>query len=215
MNKLERQQARLNGILANPNLKPTAVVLEGRDTAGKSSTIRELTHYMPTDSYSVVLSTKPTSKIMKGWLKFWETKLPKRPMITFFDRSWYSRSMVQPINSWCSDEEYCDFMLNVNNWEANQDVEYIKFWLSISEDEQNDRINERKTSPLKSWKLSPNDIKALSYYDEMTILKERVMTTTNDWYPINYNDKKEGRLALITKLCDTLEERIVDNKSGK
>ena len=106
-------------------------------------------------------------------------------------------------------------MLNVNNWEANQDVEYIKFWLSISEDEQNDRINERKTSPLKSWKLSPNDIKALSYYDEMTILKERVMTTTNDWYPINYNDKKEGRLALITKLCDTLEERIVDNKSGK
>ena len=215
MNKLERQQARLNSILNDPDLPPTAVVLEGRDTAGKSSTIRELTHYMPTDSYSVVLSTKPTAKIMKNWLNYWETKMPKRPMITFYDRSWYSRAMVQPINGWCSDDQYNDFMLNVDKWEGEQKVEYIKFWLSISEDEQNDRINERKTSPLKSWKLSPNDIKALSYYDEMTILKERVMTTTDNWYPINYNDKKEGRLALITKLCDTLEQRIVDKKRGR
>lgn len=212
MNKLEKQQARLNGILANPNLKSTAVVLEGRDTAGKSSTIRELTHYMPTDSYSVVLSTRPTPKIMKNWLNYWETKLPTRPMITFFDRSWYSRAMVQPINEWCTEEQYNDFMMDVNTWEANQDVDYIKFWLSISEDEQNDRINDRKTSPLKSWKLSPNDIKALSYYDEMTLLKESVMTTTNNWHTVNYNSKPEGRLALITKLCDTLEERIVDNK---
>jgi len=212
VNKLEKQQARLNGILANPNLKSTAVVLEGRDTAGKSSTIRELTHYMPTDSYSVVLSTRPTPKIMKNWLNYWETKLPTRPMITFFDRSWYSRAMVQPINEWCTEEQYNDFMMDVNTWEANQDVDYIKFWLSISEDEQNDRINDRKTSPLKSWKLSPNDIKALSYYDEMTLLKESVMTTTNNWHTVNYNSKPEGRLALITKLCDTLEERIVDNK---
>ena len=215
MNRLEKQQARLNGILTSPNLKPTAVVLEGRDTAGKSSTIRELTHYMPTDSYSVVLSTKPTPKIMKNWLNYWETKMPTRPMITFFDRSWYSRAMVQPINDWCTEEQYNNFMLVVQGWEIGFDVDMIKFWLSISEQEQSDRITDRKTSPLKSWKLSPNDIKALSYYDEMTLLKERVMTTTNNWHTVNYNDKPEGRLALITRLCDTLEERIVDNKRGR
>ena len=116
--------------------------------------------------------------------------------------------MVQKINGWCSDEQYHDFMANVNEWEKQFPVRIIKFWLSISEQEQSNRIKERKYSPLKFWKLSPNDEQALSYYDEMTLLKERVLTTTDNWYTINYNNKAEGRLALITKLCDILETNI-------
>ena len=112
------------------------------------------------------------------------------------------------INGWCTDEQYAEFMKQVNEWEASFPVKIIKFWLSISEEEQGNRLSERKHSPLKFWKLSPNDERALSYYDEMTLLKEKVLTTTDNWYTINYNDKREGRLALITKLCDILENEI-------
>ena len=205
MNKLQIQQARLNQIVMSDDFGPTAVVLEGRDTAGKSSTIREVTHYLPVSKFSVQLSTKPSKETMDNWLDFWKTKMPFGPQVVFYDRSWYSRAMVQKINGWCSDEQYQEFMANVNEWEEQFPVRIVKFWLSISEQEQSNRIKERKYSPLKFWKLSPNDERALSYYDEMTLLKERVLTTTEDWYTIDYNNKAEGRLALITKLCDILE----------
>ncbi len=208
MNKLQTQQARLNQIVMSDDFGPTAVVLEGRDTAGKSSTIREVTHYLPVSKFSVQLSTKPSKETMDNWLDFWKTKMPFGPQVVFYDRSWYSRAMVQKINGWCSDEQYQEFMANVNEWEEQFPVRIVKFWLSISEQEQSNRIKERKYSPLKFWKLSPNDEQALSYYDEMTLLKERVLTTTDNWYTINYNNKAEGRLALITKLCDILETNI-------
>jgi len=208
MNKLQIQQARLNQIVMSDDFGPTAVVLEGRDTAGKSSTIREVTHYLPVSKFSVQLSTKPSKETMDNWLDFWKTKMPFGPQVVFYDRSWYSRAMVQKINGWGSDEQYQEFMANVNEWEEQFPVRIVKFWLSISEQEQSNRIKERKYSPLKFWKLSPNDERALSYYDEMTLLKERVLTTTDNWYTINYNNKAEGRLALITKLCDILETNI-------
>ena len=208
MNKLQIQQARLNQIVMSDDFGPTAVVLEGRDTAGKSSTIREVTHYLPVSKFSVQLSTKPSKETMDNWLDFWKTKMPFGPQVVFYDRSWYSRAMVQAINGWCSDKQYQEFMANVNEWEEQFPVRIVKFWLSISEQEQSNRIKERKHSPLKFWKLSPNDERALSYYDEMTLLKERVLTTTDNWYTINYNNKAEGRLALITKLCDILETNI-------
>jgi polyphosphate kinase 2 (PPK2 family) len=205
MNELQTQQARLNRIVLQDNFEPTAVVLEGRDTAGKSGTIREVTHYLPIDKFSVQLSSKPSDHTMRFWLDYWQKKLPKTPQIVFYDRSWYSRAMVQKINNWCTPEQYEDFMQDVSIWESNQPARIIKFWLSISEDEQAARIEERRTSPLKSWKLSPNDERALSYYDEMTLLKERVLTTTEGWNTIDYNNKESGRLALITRLCDLLD----------
>lgn len=207
MNKLQIQQARLNQIVMSSDFGPTAVVLEGRDTAGKSSTIREVTHYLPVSKFSVQLSAKPSQKTMDNWLDYWGTKMPFGQQVVFYDRSWYSRAMVQKINGWCSDDQYHDFMEDVNQWEEQFPVRIIKFWLSISEQEQSNRIKERKHSPLKFWKLSPNDERALSYYDEMTLLKERVLTTTDNWYTINYNDKAAGRLDLITKLCDILEQQ--------
>jgi len=207
MNKLQIQQARLNQIVMSNDFGPTAVVLEGRDTAGKSSTIREVTHYLPVSKFSVQLSAKPSQKTMDNWLDYWGTKMPFGQQVVFYDRSWYSRAMVQKINGWCSDDQYHDFMEDVNQWEEQFPVRIIKFWLSISEQEQSNRIKERKHSPLKFWKLSPNDERALSYYDEMTLLKERVLTTTDNWYTINYNNKAAGRLDLITKLCDILEQQ--------
>ena len=206
MKELEIQQARLNEIVLRDDFQPVGVVLEGRDTAGKSSTIRELTHYLPTPKFSVVLSTKPSKSTMANWLGFWSQKMPASG-ICFYDRSWYSRAMVQKINGWCSDRQYKNFMRDVNAWETEQGIRFIKFWLSISEDEQRARIVKRENSPLTNWKLSPNDKIALSYYDQMTLLKERVLTTTPDWHSINYNDKSKGRLELITTLNNLLGEK--------
>ena len=206
MTPLEQQQARLNQLVMSEDFGPVAVILEGRDTAGKSSTIREATHYLPMNKFSVQLSAKPSKETMDNWLGYWKTKMPSGPQMVFYDRSWYSRAMVQKINGWCTDEQYKIFMETVEAWEICQPVHMIKFWLSISEEEQAARIHERKHSPLKFWKLSPNDEKALSYYDQMTLLKERVITR-GDWHTIDYNKKASGKLALITKLCDVLEQK--------
>ena len=206
MTKLELQQIRLNEIVQS-NFGRVAVILEGRDTAGKTGTIRELTHYLPTNRYSVSLSAKSNKKDMKHWLKSWKKKLPGDNQIVFFDRSWYSRAMVQKLNNWCSEKEYQKFMSEVLNWEAKQkDVKFIKLWLSISEEEQSIRIGKRQTSPLTSWKFSENDAIALSKYDQMTLLKERVFTTLGEWHSIDYNDKATGRLSLITKIVEILSE---------
>ena len=100
MNQLQTQQARLNQLVMSDNFGPTALVLEGRDTAGKSSTIREVTHYLPVDKFSVQLSSKPSKATMENWLGYWATKMPTGKQIVFYDRSWYSRAMVQKINGW-------------------------------------------------------------------------------------------------------------------
>ena len=202
LNALEQQQARLNEI-AEGLTGPVAVVLEGRDTAGKSGTIRALTQYLPPKYFSVVMSAKPSKTTMENWLSFWSKKMPEGKQIIFYDRSWYSRALVQQINGWCSDLQYRNFMEGVEAWEERQGlldpVRFIKFWLSISEDEQAQRIEERRISPLKYWKLSPNDERALSYYDEMTLLKEKVISR-GGWETVDFNDKKAGRLELLTKL---------------
>ena len=198
---MKKLQAKLNRLAENLN-SPVAVILEGRDTAGKSSTIRELTHYLPPDLYSVCLSHKPSKRAMSSWLAYWETKLPRQNQIVFFDRSWYSRAMVQHINGWCTPKQYEIFMRDHKNWEANQPVRLIKFWLSISEDEQKRRIEQRKNSPLTYWKFSPNDENALSHYDRMSILKERVIDS--DWHTINFENKRAGIKKLLDTLCREL-----------
>ena len=142
---------------------------------------------------------------MKHWLKSWKKKLPSDNQIVFFDRSWYSRAMVQQLNGWCTDKQYNKFMNEVCKWENKQHITFIKLWLSISEEEQAMRIGERQSSPLTKWKFSPNDAVALSKYDQMTILKERVFTTLGEWHSIDYNNKKAGRLALITKIVEILQ----------
>ena len=135
MTRLELQQVKLNRIVERP-FGRVAVILEGRDTAGKTGTIRELTHYLPISKYSIQLSTKPSEWDMDNWLPSWNNKMPSDNQIVFYDRSWYSRAMVQKQNGWCTDDQYEDFMAKVLEWEDAQPVQFIKMWLSISEEEQ-------------------------------------------------------------------------------
>jgi len=183
---------------------PVAIVLEGRDTAGKSATIRELTHYLNPNWFTVHASRKPSRSTMRNWFSYWSKRMPKGNCLAFFDRSWYSRAMVQRINGWCSETQYQNFLRDYKNWEASQGVRFIKFWLSITEDEQRRRIEARKKSPLTYWKFSENDENALSYYDRMSLLKERVIDS--EWIVIDYNEKARGIEALLTKLNEELKK---------
>ena len=183
---------------ADQNDSKIAIVLEGRDTAGKSSTIRELTHYLNPAWYSVVPSRKPSKRTMNNWLGYWTGKMPADSQIVFYDRSWYSRAIVQYVNGWCTEKQYQNFLDSHLEWEAAQNVTFLKFWLSISEAEQYERIALRKNSPLTYWKFSANDENALSYYDRISILKERVINS--EWHTIDYNDKKIGIKTLLTTI---------------
>lgn len=200
---LKNEQARLNRNLENLAHRGICVVLEGRDTAGKSSTIREVTHFLNPAKYSVHLSRKPSKSTMKKWLGYWSSRMPAPNQIVFYDRSWYSSAMVQRLNGWCSETQYQNFLARHKDWENSQGVHMIKFWLSISEDEQRARIENRKASPLTYWKFSENDENALSYYDQMTLLKERVID--GDWHVIDYNQKSAGILSLLEILNNRLE----------
>ena len=182
-----------------------AVVLEGRDGAGKSGTIRKLTKYLPPYTFRVQQSFKPNKSTMKNWLPSWAKKMPRQGEIVFYDRSWYSRALLQPVMGWCSQIAYENFMDAVTYWENSQDVTFIKLWLSISESEQEQRLNNRESDPLRYWKFSSNDPIALSKFDMITIYKERMLTETNGWNVLDYNDKYSGREKALQILANALE----------
>ena len=182
-----------------------AVVLEGRDGAGKSGTIRKLTKYLPPYTFRVQQSFKPNKSTMKNWLPSWAKKMPRQGEIVFYDRSWYSRALLQPVMGWCSQIAYENFMDAVTYWENSQDVTFIKLWLSISEGEQEQRLNNRERDPLRYWKFSSNDPIALSKFDMITFYKERMLTETTGWNVLDYNDKYSGREKALQILANALE----------
>ena len=195
MNELEREQAKLNK-LAEKNRGRVAVILEGRDTAGKTGTIRTVTQYLNPSWFSVCLSSKPSQSEMDHWLASWGRKMPAENQIVFYDRSWYSK------------KQYSNFMSQVIAWENKKPITFIKMWLSISEIEQLNRINDREKSPLKYWKLSENDKIAVQKYNAMSIKKESMFNNCKQWYSIDYDDKKAGRLAFIKRLNKELEKIV-------
>ena len=207
MNELQNEQAYLHALAQN-NRERIAVILEGRDTAGKTGTIRTVTQYLNPSWFRVCLSSKPSQHDMDHWLASWARKMPAENQIVFYDRSWYSRALVQPVNGWCSEKQYSNFMSQVIEWENNQPIHFIKMWLSISESEQLARINDREKSPLKYWQLSENDKIAVQKYNAMSIKKESMFNNCKQWYSIDYDNKKAGRLAFIKRLNKELEKII-------
>ena len=208
MNTRLQNLIRLNELAENIHKqgKRVAVLLEGRDGAGKSGTIRDFTHYLPPYTYKVVPSFMPTKKQMAQWLPSWAKLMPKKSEIVFYDRSHYSRALLQPVMNWCSQKQYANFMNKVNDWETNQDITFIKRWLSISKHEQDLRLNNREIDPLRYWKFSSNDKKSLSAFDKITLQKEDMFSHCPIWHTIDYNNKTEGRDIALQTLIKELEK---------
>jgi len=182
--------------------KSIAVVFEGRDTAGKGSTIRTITKYLDPKYFNVVALGIPTPEERKNWFGRYE-KFIEPGKITFFDRSWYNRGIVEPVMGYGEEGDYEEFLNTVNDFEkslVNKGVDLYKFWLSITPKTQEKRFDLRKSSPLKYWKFSPNDEKSLEKWDDYTEYKEKVFDLSKSeipWTVVDTNDKRIGSLNLL------------------
>ena len=184
--------------------KRVAVIFEGRDAAGKGSAIKRMTENLMTKHYRVVEIGKPSVKQNNSWFKTYEKTLPENGELVFYDRSWYSRAMIQPTMGYCSIGQYKYFMRTVNKWERkliNGGLILIKIYLSIDQPTQQKRFDIRKNHLLKYWKLSKNDFQALSNWDTYTFFKNRMFALSakkkSPWIVINANNKMTARLNAL------------------
>lgn len=197
--------------------KRVAIVVEGRDTAGKGSTIKRFVEKLierkssDDPTYRIVSLGVPTLKESQNWFERYEKYLPKKSEIVFFDRSWYNRAIVEPAMGYCSEEQYRDFMGRVNEWEnklTDEGLILIKFYLDIDKNHQLERITERQESPLKYWKFSMNDLAALGKWKAFTKYQnqmfEKTSTENNPWVVINSNNKLIARLTAIRYVLHTI-----------
>ena len=205
--ELEQLQVELVKLQRDIQLKGrrVSVIFEGRDAAGKGGNIRRFIEHLNPRTHRVVALNKPT-EIEKGQWYFqrYINTLPNPGEITFYDRSWYNRAVVEPVMGFCTKSQYRQFLLQVPEFEHmlyEDGVEIIKFWLSISKDEQKRRFDSRKGNPLKQWKISPIDEKAQEHWSDYTKYKKemfaRTHTSYSPWIIIEANSKKQARLETI------------------
>ena len=189
-----------------------AILLEGRDAAGKGSTIQRFIENLMPKATKIVELGVPNKKQEKNWFKTWEKRLPKKGTLTFFDRSWYSRALIQPAMGYCTENQYKYFMKKVNNWEKkliDKGLVLIKIYLSISKENQKLRFQFRKDHDLKYWKLSTNDWKAHKNWQLLTDYKEQMFEQTSTkkapWVVINSDNKMIARLNAIRYVLSKID----------
>tara|TARA_B100001094_G_scaffold97277_1_gene93298 strand:+ start:238 stop:1074 length:837 start_codon:yes stop_codon:yes gene_type:complete len=204
------------------NNKRVAIVLEGRDAAGKGSTIKRFIENMMPKSFDVKEMGVPTSYQRRNWFKTWDRMLPKPGNLIFFDRSWYSRATIQPVMGYCSEIQYKNFMKKVNQWEMSHldnGLILIKLYLSVTKENQEIRFQLREMNPLKYWKLSPNDWKAHKKWQFFTKFKERMFEKTSTdlspWVVINSNVKMIARLNAMRYVLGNIEYKGKENLKVK
>jgi len=213
--ELERLQIEL--VLLHRDVQRTgrriAIVFEGRDTAGKSSTIRRFTQHLNPRNARVVALPKPTEVERGQWyFQRYLAHLPDPGQIVFFDRSWYNRAVVEPVMGFCTPDEYHGFMAQVPEIEQMlhaDGIELIKLWFSISPESQARRFDSRRTDPLKQWKLSPLDEEAQSRWDAYTRYIEAMFrgthTATSPWAIVDANVQRRARLESIRYVLGRLD----------
>ena len=190
--------------------KTVIIVFEGRDSAGKGSTIKKFTEHLNPRYYNVVALGVPTPEDRKDWWNRYRKQI-KPGMINLFDRSWYNRGLVEPVMGYGSPEEYEDFMEYVEDFENDlvKDGDYLfKLWFSIDKDTQKRRFDIRQKSPLKYWKYSPNDAKMQDLWDRFTEFKEKLFdktsTVNNPWVVIDSQDKRISGLNAIRYILQNI-----------
>ena len=183
------------------------VIFEGRDAAGKGSTIKRFTENLIPKYYKTLELGIPTKHESKNWFQRYERHFPKPGEITFFDRSWYSRALIEPTLHYCLNRKYQNFMNKVLTWEHNHIAKgliVIKYYLSVDPETQLYRLENRINDPLSYWKISDTDIRARKKWDVFTEYKKQMFKHTSSkispWVVINGNEKLEARLTSMLYL---------------
>lgn len=198
------------------------VLFEGRDAAGKGSTIKRFTeNIMPSHTRVEELGI-PSDKESKYWFKRYEKRFPKSGELVFFDRSWYSRALIEPTMGYCTKKQYKYFMNKVLKWEhglIDAGLILIKFYLSVDRDTQLIRFEDRLNNPLNFWKFSSNDLKARKKWEIFTRYKELMFAHTSSkespWVVVGANTKKEARLTCMLHMVRLLGNHAFEPLTGE
>jgi len=188
------------------------VIFQGRDAAGKGGAIRRITERINPRHIRIVALPKPSEDEQSQWyFQRYIEQFPKAGEMVFFDRSWYNRAVVEPVNGFCTDEEYQIFMSQVNDFERmilESGIHLVKIYMSISKKEQAKRFDEIKSDPLKQWKMSPVDERAQELWDDYTKYKQAMFDVTNTeqspWKVIKANRKTEARVNAINHILKSI-----------
>ena len=190
--------------------KTVIIVFEGRDSAGKGSTIKKFTENMNPRGYKIIALGVPTPEERQNWWKRYESQI-EQGKINLFDRSWYNRGLVEPVMGYGSDEEYQEFMDGVEEFESSlvKDGDFLfKLWFSIDKETQAKRFEMRQKSPLKYWKYSPNDARMQDLWDRFTEFKEKLFdktsTLNHPWVVLDAIDKKISGLNAIRYILQNI-----------
>jgi polyphosphate kinase 2 len=186
------------------------VVFEGRDAAGKGGTIKRIVEPLNPRGVRLVALGKPSDVEQTQWyFQRYVAHLPAAGEIVFFDRSWYNRAGIERVMGFCSDDEYWDFMRSCPEFErllVRSGIHLVKYWLSVSDDEQERRFQQRAGNPAKLWKLSPMDLLSREHWVEYSRAKDTMMEYTDvpeaRWYQIDADDKRRAHLNCIRHLLD-------------
>jgi polyphosphate kinase 2 len=184
------------------------IIFEGRDAAGKGGTIKRITEHLNPRGAKIIALEKPSDVEKTQWyFQRYISHLPSAGEIVLFDRSWYNRAGVEPVMGFCSAEEHSAFLREVPKLEAmfvNSGIKLMKFYFSVSKDEQAKRFDSRKIDPLKQHKLSPVDQKSQDLWDRYTVAKYSMLlashTELSPWTIIRSNDKKKARINTIKEI---------------
>ncbi|MES9971716.1 MAG: polyphosphate kinase 2 [Candidatus Thiodiazotropha sp.] len=195
------------------------IVFEGRDAAGKGGVIKRITQRLNPRVCRVVALSKPTEKEKSQWyFQRYAAHLPSAGEITLFDRSWYNRSGVERVMEFATQEQVEQFFQDVPDFERSlvrSGIRLIKYWFSITDEEQQLRFLMRVHDPLKQWKLSPMDLQSRVRWEDYTKAKEETLARTNipeaPWFIVEGNDKKRARLNCIHHLLDQIPYKDIPN----
>jgi polyphosphate kinase 2 len=194
------------------NNKKVIIVFEGRDSAGKGGAIRRIMEHMNPRHISEVALPKPSDADRETWyFSRYVDKLPRAGHIVLFNRSWYNRAIVEPVNGFCTEDEYQMFMDDVIHFEnmlMRDGYELVKLYFSVSKSQQEKRITALESDALKSWKLSDVDKHAIELWDKYTEYKKLMFENTssehNPWVVIRANSKMSARISTIEYILSTI-----------
>ena len=194
------------------NKERVIVIFEGRDAAGKGGAIRRITERINPRFMRIIALAKPTENEASQWyFQRYVQQFPKAGEMLFFDRSWYNRAVVEPVNGFCTQKEYDIFMNQVNDFERmilESGIHLVKVYMSISKKEQKKRFQEIKSDPLKQWKMTKVDESAQELWDDYTTYKKAMFEKTNietsPWKVIKANRKTEARIEAISHILKSI-----------
>jgi len=189
------------------------MIFEGRDAAGKGGTIKRITEHLNPRGARVVALEKPSEVEHSQWyFQRYVTHLPSAGEIVLFDRSWYNRAMVEPVMGFCTERQHHKFLKDVPGFEkmiADDGIKIFKFYFSVSKEEQARRFKARETDPLKQYKLSPVDKESQKLWDEYTLAKFMMLSSTHTeaapWTIVKSDNKKKARLNCIKHILNYVD----------